>query len=92
MTALLFASPLVLFYSFDMVDQDNVKTPFCSLSSDPTYQLWYSVYNCVRQSLTNNTDIGGKEGGFENFGKDKPGGHWFVKKIKVIAASSWYLS
>ena len=49
---LLFASPLVLFYTFDMVDQDNVKTPFCSLSSDPTYQLWYYVYNSVRQSLT----------------------------------------
>ena len=53
--ALLFASPLVLFYTFDIVDQDNVETPFCSLSSHPTYQLWYYVYNCVRQSLIYST-------------------------------------
>ena len=57
---LLFASPLVLFYTFDMVDQDNVKTPFCSLSSDPTYQLWYYVYNSVRQSLTHEKEISRK--------------------------------
>ena len=53
--ALLFASPLVLFYTFDIVDQDNVETPFCSLSSDPTYQQWYYVYNSVRQSIIYST-------------------------------------
>ena len=47
LAALLFALPLLLFYTFDIVDQDDVATPFCFVSSDWSYQLLYYVYNCV---------------------------------------------
>jgi len=47
LASLLFASPLLIFYTFDIVDQDDVKTPFCFISDSASYQLWYRVYSCV---------------------------------------------
>ena len=45
--ALLFAAPLLLFYTFDIVDQDDVETPFCFISSSASWELWYYVYSCA---------------------------------------------
>ena len=51
LASLLFASPLLIFYTFDIVDQDDVKTPFCFISDSASYQLWYRVYSCVREAI-----------------------------------------
>ena len=43
--SLIFALPLMLFYKYELVLQDDVETPFCFIPQSPSMILFHTIYS-----------------------------------------------